>query len=131
MSAFSPKQTFNLRFAATSSSQRREGLSITQIFVVLFATLCALVSAAAIYRVWRSPRFKNKVLWTVGCLFGFVGFALEPRAQGDLLLQFGVQIPVVILKWGSVKGLTLETLFPIVAVVALVRRSSGECQPES
>jgi hypothetical protein len=105
-------------------------LSFTQIFVVCFAIVSASVSAVAIYRVWNSPRFQNRFLWTAGCLLGFVGFALDPRAEGDLLLHFGVQIPVVILKWGSVKGLTLKALFPIIAAVALARASSGESQPE-
>jgi hypothetical protein len=93
--------------------------------------LCAVVSALAIYRVWRSPWFEKKVLWTVGCLLGFVGFAVDPRAEGDLLLQFGVQIPVVILKWSSVKGLTLKALFPVIAAVALAEGSSGLTQPEN
>lgn len=106
-------------------------MSFTQIFVVCFAILCAIVSAVAIYRVWRSPRFQKKFLWTVGCLVGFVGFGVDPRAQGDLLFHFGLQIPVFILNWSSFKGLTLKALFPIIAVVALGKASSGESQPEN
>jgi hypothetical protein len=106
-------------------------LSTTQIFVVFFAMLCALVSAVAVYQIWRSPRFRNRIMWTVGCLFGFVGFALDPRAEGDLLFQFGVQIPVIYLKWSSVEGLTLKALFPVIAAVALVKGSSGEARPET
>jgi hypothetical protein len=57
---------------------------------------------------------------------GFVGFAVDPRKDGDLLFQFGVQIPVVNVLWSSAKGLALKALFPIVAVVALTKLGGRE-----
>lgn len=85
-----------------------------------------MVSGFDVVRIWKSDDFPNKALWIPGCLLGLVGFAIDPREDGHLLFQFGVQIPVVLLLWSSTKGLALKALFPVIAVVALTKLGGRE-----
>ena len=100
-------------------------MSGSQLFVGIFAIVSVAVSALAIWRVATASGVRYKPLWIVGSLFGFVGFATNLSSPGDLYLQFGIQIPVLLI-WGTGNGdILLKTLFPVVASVALVRFHSS------
>lgn len=98
------------------------------IFVGLFAVASLGVSAGAVWRVLKTPGMRHKAAWVVGCLCGFIGFSVGYGPGGDLLLEIGVQIPVVMLRWSvSDATLSIKVLFPLVAVAALAvsRRQHG------
>lgn len=90
------------------------------VFVAAFAMVCAVVCGMAVVAVWKAKNLTRKPLWILGCLLGFVGFAVDP-SDGDLLLLLGVQIPVVSGIWSSGMGLTLKASFPIIALFALAK----------
>lgn len=96
-------------------------MSGSLVFVGLFAIMSVVTCVLAIWRVANAPAAKYKPLWIIGSLFGFVGFASSSDYNGDLYLQFGIQIPVLILWMTSSGDLVLKALFPIVAAVALVK----------
>ncbi|MFN3726916.1 MAG: hypothetical protein ACK4SZ_11500 [Allosphingosinicella sp.] len=105
-------------------------MTLSQIFVSIYAIAAIGVSALAIWRVVTSSAANYKPLWVVGSLFGFVGFATSLNASSDLYLQFGVQIPVISIIWVSGgEGIVLKALFPLVAVVALVKFHSPSSDP--
>lgn len=108
------------------SSLRDGRLSLTEIFVVAFAALCIFLSGLAVFRLWKATDFPSRTLWIVGSLAGFVGFAVEPKMQSDLLLTFGVQLPLVQGTWSSAEGLRLKAFFPILAVIALLKIKDSE-----
>jgi hypothetical protein len=104
-------------------------MGASQVLVITFAVASAAVSVAAVWRVARAPALRYKVLWIVGSLFGFAGFATTIAPPGDLIFQFGDQEPVhIILRVGG-GTVVLKALFPFVAVVALVRAKSFEKRP--
>jgi len=80
-----------------------------------------LRSGLAVFRLWKATDFPRRILWIIGSLAGFVGFAVEPRMQSDLLLTFGVQLPFVEGTWSSAEGLSLKAFFPIMALIALFK----------
>lgn len=105
-------------------------MSGSQLFVVAFGVLSAVVSALAAWRVATASGVKYKPLWIVGCLFGFVGFATSLNSPSDLNLQLGIQIPVVLI-WKSGNGdILLRTLFPLLAPIVLVRLRSTTSRPD-
>lgn len=70
---------------------------------------------------------RYKLWWIIGSLFGFVGFAIDMKQPGDLFMQVGVQVPVVSIMWiGHGQHVLLKALFPIVALVAMVKASQVE-----
>ncbi len=105
------------------SSDPESRVSFTVAFVIAFSAVCLLLTGIAIIRIWKTTDHPNKILWSFGCLLGFVGFGVAPASGNDLLMHFGVQIPVVYGKWSSVDGLSLKAMFPVVAIVALSRLS--------
>ncbi len=96
-------------------------MSVTQIFVALFAIVSIGVTVAAIWRVAKTPGLGYKPLWIIGSLFGFVGVATSWSAPGDLYLQFGIQIPVILISAFPGGGTILTAMFPLVAVAVLIR----------
>lgn len=96
-------------------------MSGTQVFLILFAIASVAVCVLAIWRVARAPGLGYKPLWILGCLFGFVGFGASLNTPGDLYLQFGIQIPVILIRWFGGGEVVLKALFPVVAAVALVK----------
>ena len=91
-----------------------------QLFVGAFAAMAAAVGILAIWRVATSDHMSYKPLWIAGCLFGFIGFAVNWTSPGDLYLQFGVQLPMVMIH--SVAGtgdVVVKALFPLAAIAAL------------
>jgi hypothetical protein len=68
-----------------------------QIIVGLFAAIAIVISAGAIFVVIRSPAFTLKPLWVIGCLFGFIGLAINWTTPNDVVMQFGVSIPVLMI----------------------------------
>lgn len=104
-------------------------MSVLQVIVSIFAIVSVSVSVLAIWFIAKASGVKYKALWILGSLFGFIGFAINWSSPGDLYLQFGLQIPVVmVLKLGG-GDIILKTLFPFVAVVALVKFHSAESHP--
>lgn len=104
-------------------------MSGSQIFVCIFAAVSVAVSGMAIWLVAKTPEVKYRPLWILGSLLGFVGFATDLRADTDLYLQFGIQIPVLML-WKTIGSdhVILKVLFPVVGAAALVKfhsRSPG------
>jgi hypothetical protein len=93
----------------------------SQVFVGVFAIVSVALSVAAIWRVAKTPGVSYKALWMVGSLFGFVGAATSWSAPGDLYLEFGIQIPVIMILTFPDGGTILKTMFPFVAVAALVK----------
>lgn len=100
-------------------------MSASQIFVSVFAIASVALSVVAIWRIATSS-IRYKPLWIVGSTFGFVGVATDFGQSGDLYLQFGVQIPVVLVFWLLDAGPIVKAMFPFVAVAALVK-----CHPPS
>ncbi len=98
-------------------------MSITVVFVTVFTAICFFVTGFAIIRIWKMTDYPNKPLWIAGCLFGFVGFGVDPSSGDDLLMHFGIQVPVVHGMWSSVAGLSIKAMFPVIAAVALFRLS--------
>lgn len=96
-------------------------MSVTQIFVGIFAIVSVAVTVAAIWRVVKTPRLGYKPLWILGSLFGFVGVATPWRFAGDLYLQFGIQIPVILVSAFPGGGAIVTAMFPLVAVAVLIR----------
>ena len=97
----------------------------SQVFVGIFAIVSAALSVAAIWCVARSG-MSYKPLWIAGSVFGFVGLATDFGHPGDLYLQFGLQIPVVLIFWvlpGG--GPIVKATFPFIAVAALARCHSS------
>ena len=93
-----------------------------QIFVGLFALASVVASAVAVWRVLKAPHLRRKPLWFLGCLCGFVGFGLHPGASGDLMMEVGVQIPVLIVRWSTAGEIVMvKALFPFIAIAALAR----------
>jgi hypothetical protein len=104
-------------------------MSGSQVFVGLFAVVSAALSVVAIWRVATS-RVGYKPLWIVGSAFGFVGVATDFGHSSDLYLQFGLQIPVVMIFWVLPSGgPILKAMFPVVAVAALVKCHSSRSAP--
>jgi len=102
----------------------------SQVFVVIFAVASAAVSVLAVWRVANASGVRYKPLWIAGSLFGFVGFATSFKPPGDLYLQFGIQIPVLMI-WRIGGGtVVLKALFPVVAAVALQRHHSFGSRPD-
>lgn len=104
-------------------------MSVVQIFVGIFAIVSVTLSALAIWRVATSS-FNYKLLWIIGSAFGFAGFAADFGHSGDLYLQFGIQVPVIMIFWvlpGG--GPIVKAMFPIIAVAALVKSYSSQNAP--
>lgn len=93
-------------------------MSATQVFVGLWAIASIVVCVLAVWRVATSSKISYRPLWIIGCLFGFVGFATTLSTPGDLYIDVGIQVPVIIL-WTANGSMSLKAMFPLVAAVAL------------
>jgi len=94
----------------------------SQVFVALFAMLVAALSLWSVIVVVRSPVLTLKPLWVIGCLFGFVGFGIDWTTPDDVIILFGITIPVVmVFKVVATGQIIVKTGFPIVSVVALIK----------
>ena len=97
------------------------GMNGYQVTILLFALLCIAISIWAVVAVCRDPDLRYKPLWIVGSLFGFMGLGINWTNPADLVLQFGVQIPVVMVYSPVGSGQWLvRAMFPVVAVAALL-----------
>jgi hypothetical protein len=104
-------------------------MSGVQIFVGVFAIVSVALSVLAIWRVATSS-LSYKLFWIIGSAFGFVGVAADFGHSGDLYLQFGIQIPVIMIFWllpGG--GPIVKAMFPFIAAAALVKRHSCQSAP--
>ncbi|WP_189677919.1 hypothetical protein [Sphingomonas glacialis] len=92
----------------------------SQIFVAIIGFIAASISTWSVIVVVRVPIFRHKPLWVIGCLFGFIGFGINWTTPDDLILLFGITIPVVtIYKVVATGQVIVKTGFPIVSVIAL------------
>jgi len=98
-------------------------------YQVVELSLALIVSAISIYAVVsviRSPDFRRKPVWIVGCLFGFMGLGISWNAPDDLTLLFGLQIPVVTVFYILPAGpLIVKAMFPFIAAAALIKKHSS------
>lgn len=100
-----------------------------QVFVVIFAIVSLAVSVLAVWRVAIAPEARYKPLWIVGSLFGFFGFATSFNPPGDLYLEYGIQIPVL-MTWMTGGGdVVVKAMFPVVAAIALMTFHSPGGRP--
>lgn len=93
-------------------------MSATQVFVGVWGIASIVVCVLAVWRVARTSKVSYKPLWIIGSLFGFVGFSTTFSTPGDLYMDLGIQIPVVLI-WTAGGVLSLKATFPLVAAVAL------------
>jgi len=101
-------------------------MNVYQIIVALFAVLVVATSIGSIVVVIRSSVFRLKVLWVIGCLFGFVGFGIDWTTPNDLVLLFGISVPVIMVFKVLVTGqVIVKTGFPIFSLVAFAKASSA------
>ena len=115
-----------------AASRKGTGMSVFQLLVGLFGLACVIVSLLAVWRVAKTPDMRLKPLWIVGCLFGFVGFAVDGSAPNELILQFGVQIPVVMVSRVGLEGpWAVKALFPLIALAALARARRAQLDVRS
>jgi hypothetical protein len=95
-------------------------MSFFQLFVGLFGLACVAVSLLAVWRVARAPNMRLKLLWIAGSLFGFVGLAVDGSAPNALIVQFGLQVPVVMVSRVGLEGpWAVKALFPLIALAAI------------
>lgn len=104
-------------------------MSWTQVFLVIFSIASVVVSVYAIWCVSRASEVTYKPLWIIGSLFGFLGFATTFNSPGDLYLQVGIQIPVLSIFWVGTGETVLKAMFPVVAIVAIVKCHSPGDSP--
>lgn len=97
-------------------------MNVYQIIVVIFGLIVSAISIFSVIVIVRSPYFTRKPLWIIGSLFGFLGLGISWTSPDDLILLFGISIPVInvfkVLPSGPV---IVKTFFPFVAIVALIR----------
>lgn len=94
----------------------------SQIFVALFAVVVAAISLWSVIAVVRSRALKFKPLWVIGCLFGFIGFGIDWTTPDDVIILFGITLPVVmVFKVVATGQIIVKTGFPIISVIALVK----------
>ncbi|MGR6328563.1 hypothetical protein ACU5AX_05835 [Sphingomonas sp. XXL09] len=99
-------------------------MNVYQIIVILFAALVIATSIGSILMIIRHALFKLKVLWIIGCLFGFIGLGINWTMPNDLILLFGISVPVVMVFKVMMTGqVIVKTGFPIVSLVAFVKAS--------
>ena len=97
-------------------------MNIYQLVVLAFALSAIALSLWAIWAIIRSPDLRFKPLWIMGSLFGFIGLSINWTTPDDLILLFGVSIPVVMIFTVLATGQTIiKTGFPIIAVAALIK----------
>lgn len=101
-------------------------MTFSQMFVVGFALLSAGICIGAIWKVATAPAMRHKLWWIVGSLFGFIGFATDLGQPGDILMHFGIGLPVVMVTWIEPGGhIILKALFPVIALIALVKAAEA------
>lgn len=83
-----------------------------RIFIVAFAFISVATSLWAIWIVWKS-QLRYKVAWTLGALFGFVGFGLNWTQPDDLFFLLGVAVPpVMVSELLAAKVVLVKVQFP-------------------
>jgi len=91
-----------------------------QLAVALFALLSSAVCLWAIVVILRSPHLRFKPLWLAGSLFGFAGLGIDWSHPDDLVLLYGIAIPVVMtFKVVATGQIIVRAYFPVVAAIAL------------
>jgi hypothetical protein len=96
-------------------------LSGVQLFMVVFAIISVAISGWGLWRASTASGVPYRLLWIGGSLLGFVGFATNVGRPGDMSLQLGVQIPVLMWFMNGLGDFYLKAMFPIVALVVLVK----------
>jgi hypothetical protein len=102
--------------------QKATPVNGSQLFVMLFAVMVSSISLWSVIVVIQSPILKLKPLWIIGCLFGIIGFGIDWTTPDDIILLFGITIPVVmVFKVVATGHVIVKTGFPIVSIVALFK----------
>jgi hypothetical protein len=105
-------------------------MNALQIVIVLFALLVSAIDVLAVIVIARSKVLKYKPVWIIFSLCGFVGLGINWSRPDDIFLQFGIQIPVIqVLYFIQARELAVKVMFPIVAIVALIREQTAAGQP--
>lgn len=92
------------------------------ISTLILGLAAVATSAWAIWCVWKSPLAHYKVLWTICCLLGFIGFKANWTTPDDLFLSIGIKIPPIsAAAYPGTGQIIVEAMFPIIAVVALIK----------
>ncbi|WP_114227618.1 MULTISPECIES: hypothetical protein [Sphingomonas] len=94
--------------------------------ILLLIPLAAwALSIAAIVRVWRSGLFRRRLLWTLGCLPGWMLLSIAwPSGDLGLKLLYFSLLPAGFRQIGPIPDNWLITAtLPIIAIVVLLRRA--------
>lgn len=97
-----------------------------QLVVLLGSLLFAALSIGAVVVVIRSPVLRHKPWWVTGSLFGFAGFGIDWTVPSNVFIEFGARIPVVMIFMPFASGhVIVKSMFPVVAVIALIKAGSS------
>jgi hypothetical protein len=105
---------FNLKSAAAP-----------QFGILMSMAVAIAVTIAALFRIWRSGRFRRRWLWTIGALFGVTILRLN-WSTGQLQF-FPLQVQLFsasAIKTPIFAPWVLSVSIPLVAIIALLRRRS-------
>jgi hypothetical protein len=79
-------------------------------------------SGAAIFRVWRSGRFRRRWLWTLGCLVGLMKLTLNWSSGQLFFAPISIQlIPMAALKQGLLMPWLVSASIPVFALYVLFK----------
>ena len=114
-------------------SRHRLRPAATSVSVWTLAVMVACVGTCltAIVLIWRSRWLSRRWLWTLGSLFGFIGFGLN-WSTGAWAILFGASLlGAQATKAGPFAPWILSFFVPIVAIVVIVlwfraRKSNGD-----
>lgn len=94
---------------------------IFQLIFVGFTLACVVTCLGALIAIWKSKELTWKPLWAIGALVGFVGLGIDWNSADDLWIQVGLQIPVYSFMVFSDGNAAVKSLFPVIALVAIIR----------
>jgi hypothetical protein len=95
-------------------------------YAMLFAAVAAVgVTIAALWRIWRSGRFRRRWLWTLGALLGLARLSID-WTTGQL---FFVPLFIQVFSAGAfrtgINPWVISVSVPVVAIIVLLRHRSG------
>jgi hypothetical protein len=97
-------------------------MNVYQVIVAIFGLIVLAISIFAVIVIARSPCFMRKPLWIIGSLFGFLGLGISWTSPDDLILLFGISIPVInVFKVLPAGPVIVKAFVPFVAIVALIK----------
>ena len=95
---------------------------VCPIVFLAFTALSLFVCVQGIRKVLRVCPERTKPFWLIGSLVGVLGLGIEWSAHDDLVLEFGVQVPLLQFAVLMPAGVAVtKTMFPVVAMAALLK----------